>query len=56
MHAYYHFVNSDSYLDLILNVFTCPDDDTLHESKEEGKDQESIQSNTTSDPGHPMGK
>ena len=25
-------------------------------SKEEGKDQESIQSNTTSDPGHHMGK
>ena len=56
MHAYYHFINSDSYLDLILNVFTCPDDDTLHKSKKEGKDQDSIQSNTTSDPGHPMGK
>ena len=56
MHAYYHFVNSDSYLDLILNICTCPDDDSLHKSKEEGKDQESIQSNTTSEPGHPMGK
>ena len=28
----------------------------LQQSKEEGKDQESLQSNTTSDPGHHMGK
>ena len=29
---------------------------TLHTNKEEGKDQESIQSSITPDPGHQMGK
>ena len=28
----------------------------MYKSKEEGKDQESIQSSTTPDPGHHMGK
>ena len=31
-------------------------DQPEHHSKEEGKDQESIQSSTTPDPGHHMGK
>ena len=30
--------------------------DVVKKRKEEGKDQESIQSNTTPDPGHHMGK
>ena len=50
------------YIDLTENKIQCirhdilKDNQDIMQSKEEGKDQESIQSSTTPDPGHHIGK